>query len=169
MERFKLAIHVHNSEVWYNYIPHEVWDVYVFDWFEAAAPGGCKMCYQIFVRDLAPSIFQRSQWYFAHTYLGWHIFALFSQSIFVIPNKLVARDKRHLVCEFDLKRPWPFEMATIFRVWNCVFALLHACMHTCMYTCICMHCMHTYMYILMIGFFSLKILSCQLYLFHRQW
>ena len=88
------------------------------------------MCYRIFVRDLAPSILQKSQCYFAHAYLGWsrsavqilglnkdsakfkilknHIFALFSQSIFIIPTKLskdIARGKGHLTCEFDLKRP----------------------------------------------------------------
>ena len=37
-------------------VPHEVWDLYVFDWFEAttAAAVGSKMSSQIFVWDLAP-------------------------------------------------------------------------------------------------------------------
>ena len=55
-----------------------------------------------------------------------HIFALFSHSILVIPMKLgrdIARGKGHLVCEFDLKRPRPSEMAATFRVWNHIFAL----------------------------------------------
>ena len=32
---------------------------------------GSKMCAQIIVPTLAPSLLQRSQWYFADTYLGW--------------------------------------------------------------------------------------------------
>ena len=36
------------------------WKLYVFDWFEAAAAVGSKMCNRIFVPDLAPSILQRS-------------------------------------------------------------------------------------------------------------
>ena len=40
--------------------PHEMWDLYVYDWFGAAAVGS-KMCTRIFVVDLAPSILQSSQ------------------------------------------------------------------------------------------------------------
>ena len=100
----------------------------MFDWFEATV-GGSKMCYQISVQDLN---FAEIPMIFSHTYLGcpqfavqnlvliaqdsvkWrpflknHIFALFSQSILVILEKLgrdIARGKEHLACEFDFKRP----------------------------------------------------------------
>ena len=95
---------------------HIKWGTYMcFDWLEAVATTlvGSKMCNWIFVRDLAPSILQRSRWYFAHTYLGWsriavqklgskclkfremvailnrknHIFPLFPEPILVIPTK----------------------------------------------------------------------------------
>ena len=42
-------------------------------WFEAAvafAVLGSRICTEIFAFHLAPSIVQRSPWYFAHTYLG---------------------------------------------------------------------------------------------------
>ena len=48
-------------------------------------------------------------------------------SFVVIPTKLdrdIAADNGHLVREFDLKLPWPLEMAAIFRVWNHIFARL---------------------------------------------
>ena len=51
-----------------NHVPHEVWNLYGLDWFEAAAAES-KMCYQIFVPDLAPSILQRYRWYFANIYI----------------------------------------------------------------------------------------------------
>ena len=86
---------------------------------------------EIFIPHLAPSILQRSWWYFAHTYLArsqsavqnlgpnaqdfakwWqfyaeknHTFALFSKSILVTPTEVgrdIARSKGHLVCKFDL-------------------------------------------------------------------
>ena len=53
-------------------------------------------------------------------------FALFSNSILVIPTKPgrdIARNKGHLVRECDLKRPWPRKMVAILMVWNQIFAL----------------------------------------------
>ena len=41
--------------------PWKVWDLYVFDWFEAAAAAlGSKICTEIFVHTLEPWILQRS-------------------------------------------------------------------------------------------------------------
>ena len=121
-------------------------DLYVFDWFEtsaAAAALGSKICTEIFVISLQPSILQRSPWFFAHTYLGWSRSAVwnlgpnaqtsrngghntlkttllhFSPSLFwLLLRNLVGtyvRGKGHIVCEFYLKRPWPWEMAAILR------------------------------------------------------
>ena len=94
---------------------------------------------------------ERFQWYIADKYLGWswstvqnfcliaqdsaerrpflikkHFFAQISKSTLVIPTKLgrhIARGKWHLVRELNLKRPWPWEMAAILRIWTCIFAL----------------------------------------------
>ena len=47
-------------------------------------------------------------------------FALFAQCILVIPMKLgrdLARGKRHFAREFDFKRPWPWKMVAILRLW----------------------------------------------------
>ena len=50
---------------------HQVLDIYVFDWLGAAALVGSKVCYPIIHGTyIAPSVLQRSQQYFAHTYLG---------------------------------------------------------------------------------------------------
>ena len=125
----------------------------VFDCFEAAATTlESKTCTEIIVSHLAPSSLQRSRLYFAHTYLGWTrsavqslgpnaqdsakwrlfyiqkitFFHFFTQCILVTPMKLgsgIARRRGHLVCELDLKRLRPREMASSFRVWNNIFAL----------------------------------------------
>ena len=105
-----------------------MWDLYVFDWFEAtAALVGSKMCYQIIVRYLAPS-----RWYWPQKMAAilrvWnHIFALLAKSLLVIPIKLsrnIARRKGYLVRKFDLKWSWPRVMVAILRVRNLIFALL---------------------------------------------
>ena len=49
----------------YNQVPHEVWDIYVFHRFEAAAAGS-KMC-----SISSTSLLQGSQSYCVNTYLGW--------------------------------------------------------------------------------------------------
>ena len=46
--------------------------VLVFDWFEATVAAlGSKICTEIFVLGLQPSILLRSPRYFSRTYLGW--------------------------------------------------------------------------------------------------
>ena len=45
-----------------SWVPHENGDLYIFDWFEAAAAAlESKMCMEIFVPHLVPSVLQRSQ------------------------------------------------------------------------------------------------------------
>ena len=89
------------------------------------------MCCQIFVPDLVPSILNRPNCSSfckmgPFSFLKNHIFSCFSQSILVIQTKLcrdIARGKRHLGREFNLKQPWHQAMEAIFRVWNCILNL----------------------------------------------
>ena len=111
-----------------------MWDLYLFDRFEAAAAavvvGGSKMCSQIFVPDLAPLNFKEIPMIF-YTHISWAVpecsakfgpncskfremaailnqknsyFALFSLSILVIPTKL-GRDITRGKGHLLIKRP----------------------------------------------------------------
>ena len=41
----KVALSKHRSRIQTDIeVPHEVWDLYMFDWFEVAATAGDKMC-----------------------------------------------------------------------------------------------------------------------------
>ena len=92
---------------------HEVWDLYVFDWFKATATAlvGSKMCCQILIRVLeCRAKFVRICLRFcemaAMLNLKNHIFGLSSQFSLFILTKLsreIAEGKGHLVCESDLK------------------------------------------------------------------
>ena len=105
-----------------------------------------KMYTRVIVPALGPSFLQRSQWYFGNTYLRWSrsaiqnfglvakdsakwrlfsifkkisLFVLLSKSVLVVPTKRgreIAWSKGELIRKYDLKWPWLWEMAVIWKV-----------------------------------------------------
>ena len=66
-----------------------------------------------------------NNYFYFQTNIKNHNFALFSKSILVIPTKLgryIACGKGHFVCEFDCRRPWPWKIVVMFKVWIYIFA-----------------------------------------------